>query len=265
MKGTFQQRLRQLETRLEDGSRLNEIMKDVEQRYICMEEDQRKARELLHSSLQDQIRLEHSTVLSQTGHLKDQWDREVKARQAHQENYKDLLQQERSSRESQSTHLGHRFENFERVIQSEIQRLWREVGKEQLPNVIQQPPAKNTRQEVIHNSRQEVVYPGVSPRLTSSPSRLASTAAHVETVTAARQEVIYPGLRSPRLTNGSTVVRGPPTPLRGISREPALKSISLSGSVRSVGRVADESNGSSPGSIRANIIVSPSTEKIEFE
>jgi hypothetical protein len=155
----LEQKMRQIEEKIGVGHRVNEFMKDMEQRYTYMEQDQKRARDLLESSLQEQIRLEHSAVHAQTSQIKDNWDREVKARQAYQENYKKLLQQERSARETTESHLGHRFENFERGIYSELQRVWAEIGKEQPPIVIQQPPPPPT------TVREVVMPPVMAPRV----------------------------------------------------------------------------------------------------
>jgi hypothetical protein len=97
---------------------------------LYMADDQKRARDVMEGSLLEQIRLEHSTVHSQAQQIKEQWDRELKARQAYQETYKELLGQERNAREMTEATLGTRFENFERNIYGELQRLWGEVGKE---------------------------------------------------------------------------------------------------------------------------------------
>jgi Holliday junction resolvasome RuvABC endonuclease subunit len=142
VKALIDQRFRAFEQKLGENARFQEIMKDVEQRYFMMEEDQKRAREMLESSLQEQIRLEHSSVHSQANQIKEHWEREVKARQAYQENYKELLGQERSAREAIETQLGDRLNSFERSIFAELQRLWQELGKEQTPVIVQQPQAQ---------------------------------------------------------------------------------------------------------------------------
>jgi hypothetical protein len=139
-KAFLEQRMRQMEASLSNQSRVNDFMKDMEQRFLYLEEDQKRARSMLESSLQEQIRMDISAIHSQSGQIKEAWDREVRARQSYQENYQNLLAQERAARESQESVLGTRLENFERGIYSELQRVWQELGKEHAPIVIQQPP-----------------------------------------------------------------------------------------------------------------------------
>jgi len=190
MKAFLEQRLRNLEAKIADGSRINEFMKEMEQRYVYLEDDQNRARSMLESSLQEQIRLEHSAVHSQASQIREAWEREVKARQAYQENYKELLQQERSTREAQESLIGNRLENFERGIYSELQRVWTELGKDHSPIIIQQSPPTITRQEVIappvYMQPQEIIKEIVSPpvqyvqpgnvtRLSSTPQSLRTS------------------------------------------------------------------------------------------
>jgi hypothetical protein len=151
-KALLERRLGNLEMQLGDSARGNDFLRDMEQRYFSMQEDNKRARDIMESSLQEQIRLEHSAVHSQATQIKEQWDREVKARQAYQENYKDLLGQERSAREAIEVQIESRFDQFERGVYAELQRVWTEIGKEApqvvvqrvqnevAPIVVQQPP-----------------------------------------------------------------------------------------------------------------------------
>jgi hypothetical protein len=139
VKAFVEQRLRTLESKIDAGAKFNDIMKDFEQRCNYMEEDSKRARGILESSLEEKIRLEHSSIHSQANQIKEIYDREVRARQAYQENYQELLKQERTARESGDSNFGNRLEIFERSIYSELQRVWQELGKEHQPIVIQQP------------------------------------------------------------------------------------------------------------------------------
>jgi hypothetical protein len=139
VKSYVEQRLRTLESKVDATAKASDFMKDFEQRCNYMEEDSKRARALLETSLEEKIRLEHSAVHSQANQIKEIYDREVRARQAYQENYQELLKQERVARESGDTNFGNRLEVFERSIYSELQRVWQELGKEHAPIVIQQP------------------------------------------------------------------------------------------------------------------------------
>jgi phosphopantetheine adenylyltransferase len=143
----FDQRLAQLEQQLaeETGAQL---LKEMDQRFVYLQEDQKRSRDVLESCLTEQIKLEHSAVHSQAAQIKEQWDREVKSRQAYQDSYRELLGQERSAREAQEMHFDNRLQNYERNVYSEIQRLWHELQKEPpqpivVPQVVEkfiQPP-----------------------------------------------------------------------------------------------------------------------------
>jgi hypothetical protein len=129
-RNTIDDRFSQLEGNLADKMQGRDLMKDVEDRIRYMQEDQKRARDMLESSILEQIRLEHSTVNSQASQIKEQWDREVKARQAHQDNYNDLLGQERSSRAAETQQMEGRMKTFETSVFGELQRIWKEIGKE---------------------------------------------------------------------------------------------------------------------------------------
>jgi hypothetical protein len=126
----LEQRLSQVESKTGDGLGGSALFEQLEQRYQYMQEEQKRARDILESSMLEQIRLEHSTVHSQANQIKEQWDREMKARQAYQENYKELLGQERANREAQESQTEQRLEAFERSMYAELQRVWHEFGKE---------------------------------------------------------------------------------------------------------------------------------------
>jgi hypothetical protein len=143
------QRMQQFESRLMEAFKGNDFMKELEHRYNYMQEDQKRARDMLESSIQEQIRLEHSSIHSQASQIKEQWDPEVKARQAYQENYRELLGQERSARESQETQIGNRLDNFERSIFSELERVWRELGKEHQPIVVRETVHDRPQQPIV--------------------------------------------------------------------------------------------------------------------
>jgi hypothetical protein len=172
------QKMQQFESRLMEAYKGNDFMKELEQRYSYLQEDQKRARDMLESSLQEQIKLEHSSIHSQASQIKEQWDREVKARQAYQENYRELLGQERSARESQETQIGNRLDNFERSIFSELERVWRELGKEHQPIVVRE----TAPQQPIVVAQQAPTATYVMP-----PQRVASSYGYVApTVTSLR-------------------------------------------------------------------------------
>jgi uncharacterized coiled-coil protein SlyX len=154
LRSLIDQRFAKLEAGLE-GAAGHEYLRDIEQRLNYMVDDQKRSRDMLESSLLEQIRLEHSAVHSQATQIKEQWDREVRARQAYQESYKDLLGQERQNRESNDYQLATRVQNFEKSIYGEIQRMWAEIGKEQPPVIIQAAPPQLLPPQVI----KEVVMP----------------------------------------------------------------------------------------------------------
>jgi hypothetical protein len=141
-KSAFDERFSQMESNLADRTQSRELMRDMEDRIRYMQEDQKRARDMLESSILEQIRLEQSTVHSQASQIKEQWDRELKARAAHQENYNDLLGQERSSRAAESQQMEGRMRTFEKSVFNELQRIWTELGKEvttPTPVIVQQP------------------------------------------------------------------------------------------------------------------------------
>merc|ERR1719271_203685 len=101
LRGTTEQRLESIESVMAEsgGGKFSEFTKDLEKRLYYMQEDQKRARDVLEISLLEQVRLEHSIHEDQARQLKEVWEREAKTRIAYQEQYKDLLQQERSGRE----------------------------------------------------------------------------------------------------------------------------------------------------------------------
>jgi uncharacterized coiled-coil protein SlyX len=163
------QRLAKVESDLENAPG-NEILKEVDYRLLGMQDDQKRARDILESSILEQLRLEHSTIHSQASQIKEQWDREIQARQSNQTTYQELLGQERVARETQDQQMGRRLETFERNMFGEIQRLWTEVGKEVPPVIVQQAPTTYAVKEYVMppaNVMKEFVMPPVlSPRTT---------------------------------------------------------------------------------------------------
>merc|ERR1712100_617973 len=75
---------------------------------------------MLESSIKEQIRLEHSALHSQSAQIKEQWDREARARQAYMESYKELLSQERKTRDMQCGQLDDRVKICEYKLAGEI-------------------------------------------------------------------------------------------------------------------------------------------------
>merc|ERR1712217_70342 len=78
-----------------------------------MQQDQKRQRDVMESSVFEQLRQEHATIVLQASQIKEQWDREMKARQAYMDTYKNLLAQERSAREASEAALSRRLEVFE--------------------------------------------------------------------------------------------------------------------------------------------------------
>jgi hypothetical protein len=136
-------RVSQLETGFSAGSQGADLIKDFEMRIQQVQEDQQRQRHILETSIYEKIGLEHSAAHSQASQIKETWDRELKARQAYQENFKELLSQERNSREATQDQLDRRVEMFERNICSEMQRMWHDLGARE-PQVIQAPPPQTT-------------------------------------------------------------------------------------------------------------------------
>jgi hypothetical protein len=159
------------------NTRGTDVLREVEQRYNYMQEENKRARDIMESSIQEQIRLEHSTVHSQAVQIKEQWDREVKARQAYQENYKELLGQERVAREAIEVQIENRFQDFEKGVYAELQRVWSEIGKEAPPVVVQRVQ-KEMAPIVVQQQPQTIVRREVAPTQTYiMPPRVSTVAA----------------------------------------------------------------------------------------
>jgi len=128
---TTDQRLEYIEALMADasGQKMGDFTKDLEKRLFYMQEDQKRARDVLESSLQEQLRLEHSYLEETTRQMKEHWERELKARMAYQDQYKDMIVQERTGREGTEQQLEHRMQHLERCLSMETNRLWVAIDK----------------------------------------------------------------------------------------------------------------------------------------
>jgi len=111
------------------GQHFVEFSKDLDKRLQYMQEDQKRARDVLESSLQEQIRLEHNLHDDSGRQTKEHWERELKARLAYQDQYKDLIFQERTGRETMEQMLGERLQMLERTLGMETNRIWVAIDK----------------------------------------------------------------------------------------------------------------------------------------
>jgi hypothetical protein len=123
-KVTLEQRMFHMESHMVDPHRKLDWNTDVEQQFLSIQEDQKRARDVLENSFHEQLRLEHASRDAQVSQLQEQWERENKTRIANQETWKDMLQTERASRESGEHNLEKRVEACERLVAGETQRLW---------------------------------------------------------------------------------------------------------------------------------------------
>lgn len=138
-------RLVSLEGQLMEGGFGTEFMKEMDQRIHYIQEDEKRARDMLESSMKEQVRLEHSAIHSQSSQIKEQWDREARARQAYMESYKDLLAAERKARDSCCGQLDQRVQIVEYKL----------AGEEPPVHVVQQAPRTILVQ-------QQAQYPGTT-------------------------------------------------------------------------------------------------------
>jgi hypothetical protein len=209
-KSVMDERLSQLEDRLADRSQSRDVMKDVEERMKYMQEDQKRARDILESSILEQIRLEHSTVTSQASQLKEQWDRELKTRQAYLDNYSDLLGQERSARVGDVQQMEGKMKTFETSLFHELQRIWQELGKEApvpAPIIVQQPPSvvKEYVMPPVYTSTPAVTG-NMSPPMMSFTSSPSVAEYRTSPIMSPRVATVLQG-RTPGPLGGTGVVR----------------------------------------------------------
>lgn len=181
LRGTTEQRLESIESVMAEsgGGKFSEFTKDLEKRLYYMQEDQKRARDVLESSLLEQVRLEHSIHEDQARQLKEVWEREAKTRIAYQEQYKDLLQQERSGRELMENNIQQRFHNMESNISTETQRIWVAIDKHTHEGLTQPAPPPPSIVEVVKQAptivetlpivQETVVMPPVVQEVVQSP------------------------------------------------------------------------------------------------
>jgi len=145
-----------------------------DQRLHCMQENQNRAHDVLEDSFQEQLRrLEHAAVRSQATQIKEQWNHELKARQADVEKYKDLLKQESSSREVTESMLRRRLQECECSIPGELKRVCQYLEGRPVSNpttVIEKMPVSPSA--IIHPVSPSAIIHGYSRRyhITSIPS-----------------------------------------------------------------------------------------------
>jgi len=182
-KATSDQRLSYIESLMTEtaGAKVGECTREIEQRLMYMQEEQKRARDVLESSLQEQIRLEHAARDSQAIQIKEQWDREMKARQAYQDSYKELLSHERMAREAHETNLDRRCHACEQCITQETQRIWTALERHEIvveKTVIPAPrPApievRMPSTQVLPTVQQRVVAPSQSVQVVRTRSERA--------------------------------------------------------------------------------------------
>jgi hypothetical protein len=136
-----------LESVLSEGQN-TEVIKEIDTRLLYMQEDQKRARDVLESSMLEQLRIEHSTLHSQSAQMREQWEREMKARQAYQENYKELLSQERSAREAAEGMLQHRLQEIDRASSSDVQLIWKAIESSRTLLPVKAPPTTTVVERV---------------------------------------------------------------------------------------------------------------------
>jgi hypothetical protein len=115
-RSSIEQRCSLIEGRILDGACGIELMQEMDKRITYMQEDQKRQRETMESSIFEQLRQEHAALYSQANQIKEQWDREMKARQAYMDSYKELLAKERNAREMNEIAMGCRVEACERHL-----------------------------------------------------------------------------------------------------------------------------------------------------
>jgi hypothetical protein len=218
------QRLIYIENIMVDSTnnKIAEFGKDIDARFVFMLEDQKRARDVLESSLQEQLRLEHSARDAQAAQQKEIWERELKNRQAYQENYKDLLTQERSAKELIEHNFLSRMSQCEQTIAHEAQRLWSAIDGHTHETLVQQDsaPAQAPRPGPIKVSvpATNVVLQHQSPRIVPSVIREQVLVPNVTTASPpVPVTTIVPNVTtaSPGVPVGATVLSGVPSPIVG--------------------------------------------------
>jgi hypothetical protein len=165
-KVALEQRIFHMESNMVDPHRKLEWNTDMEQQFLSIQEDQKRARDVLENSFHEQLRLEHASRDSQVSQLQEQWERENKTRLANQETWKEMLHTERASRESGEHNLEKRVEACERLVAGETQRLWLAIDG----HTHDTPAVPAPRAEVHHQVVQVPVQaPMVSAHQAMSP------------------------------------------------------------------------------------------------
>jgi hypothetical protein len=109
------------------GTKFAEVFKDIEQRILYLQDDQKRHRDVLEATLNEQLRIEQSSRDAQAAQMKEQWDREMKARESHQNNYRNLLDHERTARERADQSFLTRIQGMENNLVEEMKRVWTAV------------------------------------------------------------------------------------------------------------------------------------------
>lgn len=107
---------------------------EIEKRFMKLQDDHQRARDSLGASLLEQLRKEHS---NHQFLIKEQWEREQKAREVHCEHYKELLRREREAREAGLAAHDRkldgmesnvcRIDTIERAVLQERHRIWNAI------------------------------------------------------------------------------------------------------------------------------------------
>jgi hypothetical protein len=171
-KQTTEQRLAYVENLLAEGAGPSYgagMTKDMEQRFAFWQEDQKRSRDVLESSIQEQLHLEHAARDAQAAQIKEQWERDMKARQAYQESYKELLSHERVAREGIEATFASRLNQCEQQLANEAQRLWLALDGHTHDALEQPPPPEIIQPVTVVATPRIPTYTVIAPRQTLKP------------------------------------------------------------------------------------------------
>lgn len=166
-KANTEQRLAYIEGTMVDGGMGGEFVKEMDQRIHYMQEDAKRARDILESSIKEQLRLEHGAVNAQSEQIKEQWDREARARQAYMESYKELLQQERVARDVACNQLSERLQYLENKPMTPMMME---------PIMVSAPPQPTIMLEPIIMAPEPIVISGPQPTIIAPPTTMERAA-----------------------------------------------------------------------------------------
>merc|ERR1719506_1756981 len=193
-RSTIDQRLSYMENLMADtqGTKFAEVFKDIEQRILYLQDDQKRHRDVLEATLNEQLRIEQSSRDAQAAQMKEQWDREMKARESHQNNYRNLLDHERTARERADQSFLTRIQGMENNLVEEMKRLWTAVDGHtheytvNMPDTRSQSPVARTRPMIMNRvavqSPRLPQYTIVQPPMTVTPPVITTSTSSVPPV-----------------------------------------------------------------------------------